>query len=206
MGIRLGRSPRIIVASLLVAFASAAVPADSVAAQTETAEVFINGLPDGIVPDVYLVEPVAGGGFLRRSLVGSTQRAAVRVPPGWSIEAVPIFISDTEAFVAAKRFQLPAARVAFNYEDRVHVTISTWSRGGPLDEHPGGEVSESSQWVKRGSRLTVAARPRSEWRLAHWGVFEQKERASSERVSYTTATISLVADRPTHVVVGFTRP
>lgn len=200
------RSPshvRSLATLMLLALVIGAGPSDRAAGQTETAEVRVLGLPEGVTPELFLVEPAPGGGYYRRTPLGRTLRTIARVPAHLRIEAAPIFLDQTEALLPAQRFQPASDVVLFSYQRHFLVTVSSWSRGGTPQDPTGGEVSESSKWVAEGGRFTAIARPRAGWHVAHWGIFESKERASSTRVSALGPTMSLSVDRPIHVVVGF---
>lgn len=179
------------------------VPDGRVAGVTGDTDVRVTGLPEGVVPEIYLVEPADGGGYHRRTPVGAATQAQVRVPAGFFVEAAPIFLDETQSLQPVRRFQPAAPLIEFTYERRFLVTVSHWSRGGLPGDTVGGTVTRESQWVPSGQSFSATAVPHPGWRVAHWGVFGASEQASSRRSSTTASTISVLVDRPMHLVVGF---
>jgi len=181
-----------------------------------TVDVAVTGLPTGKSADIWELSIAADGGYrYQRELAHGSGNITIQAPLGTTVGAVPVVTGKQEGYMAADRFQRiesPQQRLLFHYRPEVHFTVSMWSTGpepagnsgGPVTGCvAGGSVSMQSQWVARGTEISITATPAPGYHFVHWGVFEVGERADRSRSTTTNPVLMQRVDRPIQVLAGF---
>lgn len=172
----------------------------------------ISGLPAAMRPQVFLVQPAIGGGYVKVADLGTADGRTYNVEPDAVLEVGPIYLSRDTALYPNPRFRSVSAleQTPQTFEVRFVrqylLTVSKWSNGPAPSEAFGqvqGDVSLDSQWVDENTVLEAVATPRPGWRFAHWGVFVGSEAQDETRVTSTSSRLRIQMDKPLTIVAGF---